>query len=222
MSNSYYEDILIPNEGIAVKMGVSNSFEDDFYYEAHIYDIAKANPEVEERDGNRAVLVNSLYKNVTYPYAEKHLDIYGSMAIDIRDIDLLSKQIREVANNIRCNVIHKYIPIDEVGKTKIERNLAQYGGDILYCHSRSFRRVGRPDPNPLFIAETALHVHQWRDYRSGDYDILITSLSKTDDEYESFDYDSVFIRIDYEEKFIAALEQMKERIESSISISKDS
>jgi hypothetical protein len=222
MSDSYYEDILIPCEGIAVKMGVSNSFEDNFYYENHVFDITKANPSIEERSGAKLILVHSLYKNVSHPDPDKYLDIYGTIAVDIDDLPGVIKAIREVANNIKCDVFHKPHVID-LGD-KLDHKLAHYGGDVIYCKPHSFRNKGQPDPDPLVFHETALHVHEWRDYRSGDYDILITGLSKTGihQDYESHDYDSIFIRINHEEKFITALEQMKVRLENNSSISEDS
>lgn len=221
MSDSYYEDVLIPFEGIAVKMGTSKSFEDSFYYENHVYDMEKANSEIEERHGGKLILVHSLVKNVSHPDPDKYLDIYGTIVVDIDDLPSMINAIRAIANNIRCGVLHKRYVSEKTDK--IDRNLSQYGGEIIYCKNRSFRHKSQPDPDPLVIHETALHVHEWRDYHSGDYDILITGLAKTGihQEYEAHDYDSIFIRIDYEEKFITALQQMKDRLESSASLPKD-
>jgi hypothetical protein len=222
MSDSYYEDILIPSEGIAVKMGVSNSFEDNFYYENHVYDITKANPLIEERNDGKIIVVHSLYKRVSRPDPDRYLDLYGTIVVDIDDLSAVIKAIREVANNIKREVFHKQYVI-EAGN-KLDHKLSHYGGDVIYCKPRSFRNKGQPDPDPLVMHETALHVHEWRDYPSGDYDILITELAKTGihQDYESHDYDSIFIRINHEEKFIAALEQMKVRLENCLSISEDS
>jgi hypothetical protein len=222
MSDSYYEDILIPFEGIAVKMGVSNSFEDDFYYENHVYDMTKSNTEIEEINKSKVILVHSLIKNVAQPNPEKYLDIYGSIGVDIRDLDHIVVAIRKVATDIKSGNYGNRQSIDN--GSKIEKSLSDYGGEIIYGQPRGFKSK---DPSSNLIPsayEIAYHVHEWRDFQSGEYDILITGLAKTeeDTEFYSHDYDSIFIRIDHEEKFIAALEQMKVRLENSISISEDS